>query len=267
MSAPLRIGAVPFLNGRPLTAWFAQPECHDSVELVTDVPSRLAVLLDHGELDVAMVSSIEAFRNPRILVLPGISISADGPVWSVKVFSNVPFASIRTLATDSSSLTSAALARILLQERYGIAPNCMAMQPDPARMLDDCDAALLIGDRALMGFDARFVMDLGEAWREQTGLPFVYAMWMIVEASVASAAAEVLTRAKDWGVAHRHAIAAQWSAKTGMPERLATEYLMGIMRYDLDMKERAAMTRFVELCVAHGIVREPCPLRYADPAT
>ncbi len=264
MSAPLRIGAVPYLNGRPLTAWFEQPECRDNVTLTTEVPSRLAALLNDGQLDVAMVSSIEAFRNPRILALPDMSISANGPVRSVKVFSGVPLPSVRTLATDSGSLTSVALAQILLKEIHGVSAKCHTMAPEPSAMLSRCDAALIIGDRALMGYDAPYVMDLGEAWREHTGLPFVFAMWMIVDERIAESAHRALVRAKRWGMANKETIAADWSGKTGMPLPLAADYLANVMRYDLNGDERAAMTRFAELCVAHGIVRGPCRMRYAE---
>src|ERR1043165_8908308 len=131
----IRIGCVPYLNAKPLIAWFHTKDCDADVELIYEVPSSLADGLRERRLDVALLSTFEIFRNPDLRIVPGISISANGPVKSVRLFSNVPFDSIRTVALDTSSLTSCALIRILLQERYGIDPAYHSRAPDLDAML------------------------------------------------------------------------------------------------------------------------------------
>src|SRR5207244_9105718 len=118
--------------------------------------------LSDGSLDVSLVSTFELFRNPRLVVVPGISVSADGPAKSVRLFSKVPFDRIESVALDTSSLTSTALIRILLSERYNLNPAYIAHPPNVEAMLRECDAALLIGDLKLFDSPARHVMDLGE---------------------------------------------------------------------------------------------------------
>jgi chorismate dehydratase len=262
MSACLRVGGVPYLNGRPLTAWFEEPACDAPVELRLEVPSRLAKMLDRGELDVAMVSSIEAFRTAGKIVVPDMAIAADGPVRSVRLFSRVPLPDIRTLATDNGSLTSVALAQIILKLRYGIQPELTSIPPEPEVMLQACDAALLIGDRALMGVPTPHTLDLGAAWREHTGLPFVFAVWMMTSAERTAEAWEHLAQAKAWGVTHRQEIAEAWANKTGIPVHVASDYILNIMRYDLGDRERMALERFAELCSSLGIVQKPFPICY-----
>ena len=135
-------------------------------------------MLREGELDVANCSIFESFQNPDITIIPNISISAYGAVKSVRLFSRVPLSDIRSVALDSSSLTSAALIQILLAELHGIEPRYKNFPPDLELMLDACDAGLLIGDLKLFDFhDGTQEYDLGQDWLELTGLPFVYAAW------------------------------------------------------------------------------------------
>src|SRR5579862_4683940 len=118
--ATLRIGCVPYLNAKPLIDWFHSDECDADAEVVYAVPSELAIQLESGLLDVALVSTFEMFRSPDLVLLPGISISADGPVRSVRLFSTRPISIIRSVALDTSSLTSTALTRIILSEAYDL---------------------------------------------------------------------------------------------------------------------------------------------------
>src|SRR5579872_3027459 len=142
-SAPLRIGCVPYLNAKPLIHWFHTPACDVHAQVVYAVPADLARLLREGQLDVALVSTIELFQTPDLVVIPDISISADGPVKSVRLFSCRPYDRISSVALDTSSLTSAGLIRILLAERYGLTPRYVPHGPDLDRMLSVCDAGLI----------------------------------------------------------------------------------------------------------------------------
>src|SRR5262249_35153908 len=146
------------------------------IDLLLDVPSRLADLLAEGRLDVALIPAIEYFRSGTYSVVPGISIASNGPVLSVTLFSRVPWAGIRRVALGGGSPPSAALAQVLLQKRYGVRPEVVPLPMDRAAEEADADAVLLIGDRAmracLPGF--RYGFDLGQEWTDWTGLPFVY---------------------------------------------------------------------------------------------
>src|SRR5439155_25479107 len=150
-------------------------------ELILDVPSRLADRLAVGELDVALIPIIEYFRGGSYTVVPNISIASRGPVLSVTLFSRVPWASIRRVALDVGSRTSAALTQILLRKRYGVEAELLPLPPERDAETVDADAVLLIGDRAmracLPGFE--FAFDLGQEWHDWTGLPFVYAFWAV----------------------------------------------------------------------------------------
>jgi len=170
------VGAVTYLNSRPL--YDCLPELASNVELVVDLPSRLAAGLAAGRLDVALVPSIESFRTPGYTIVSDACVACNGPVWSIKLFSRVPVEQIRTLALDEGSLTSAALVRILLAERFGKTPELEQLPIGCSLEDSPADAVLLIGDRAIRPASRQFklVWDLGEEWSQWTGLPFVFAM-------------------------------------------------------------------------------------------
>src|SRR6266852_565142 len=121
MSGPIRVGAVNYLNTKPLI--YELPLLAPEAELVLDVPSRLADRLSEGSLDVALIPVIEYFRAGSYSLLPSIAIASRGPVLSVTLFSRVPWPEIRRVALDEGSRTSAVLTEILLRTRYGIHPE------------------------------------------------------------------------------------------------------------------------------------------------
>ena len=176
MKARFRVGCVPYVNARPLVACFDQP--NEFVEVVYDVPSRLPALLDSGEVDAILVSSIEYLRREDLVIAADVGIMSNGPVASVRMLSKVPLEEIQTLALDESSMTSNMLAQIILAER-GVRPSLVTMEPDQAAMLAACDACVLIGDKGLEADGTGLVdVDLGAAWTEMTGEPFVWALWL-----------------------------------------------------------------------------------------
>ena len=140
----MRIGAVSYLNTKPLVYGLA--ELAPQHELVFDLPSRLADDLAAGRLDVALIPSIEFFKNPTYTIISDACIACRGPVRSVKLFSRVPPTDIRTLALDEGSRTSAALVRILLRKRFGIEPTFVPLPIDARPESVAADALLLIGD-------------------------------------------------------------------------------------------------------------------------
>ena len=164
MSGSVRIGAVAYLNSKPLIEGIEQlaPQCRLSLA----VPSQLADQLASGQLDIALIPVIEYFRNPHYQLVSDACVSCRGPVRSVKLFSRVPIGNISSLALDVGSRTSIGLVKLLLLQRYGVQPQeCglpMAVQPDAM----DADAILLIGDRAMQSPPGKWevVWDLGEEW-------------------------------------------------------------------------------------------------------
>lgn len=251
------IGSVPYLNARPLVRWFRDtPEGRASgVRVIEAVPSALAGMLERGELAAAMVSSFELFRRSHLRFAPGVAVAADGPVLSVRMLSKVPIADIGSVALDTSSLTSTALLKILLAERYDLRPRYLPAAPDLDGMLAGADAALLIGDAGYRDYDpALHVLDLGAEWRELTGLPFVYALWLGSPERLTPEVVAALGRAKEWGAVHREEIACSEYARLGETYERVHHYLTRIMRYDLGPRELEALRLFGEKARRQGLL-------------
>ena len=261
----LRVGAVSFLNTKPLIYPLLNEDIQTDIALSVDVPSRVATLLSEGELDVGLIPIIEYFRakpsGTDYCVLPDISIASHGSVKSIQLFSRVPISDIRCIALDTSSRTSVALLKILLAEKYGVSPAFTTCAPTviPGAVLQNrqCppfEAVLLIGDPALrhLGSTA-YSVDLGEAWYRLTGLPFVYACWVARgEASLADLP-EVLRQSKTLGIAQIPEIARLEAGKLGLPENLCLDYLQNRIKYDLGESEIAGIEHFYKYAVKNNL--------------
>src|SRR5262249_26905080 len=168
-----------------------------------DFPSRLADRLASGDLDVALIPVVEYFRAGTYSIVPGVSIASRGPVLSVTLFSRVPCPEIQSVALDEGSRTSAALARILLEKRYGVRPQTVQLPIGVAADDMSTDAVMLIGDRAmkacLPGFAHAY--DLGQEWFDWTGLPFVYAVWAVRAGTDLRGVDRALRACRDYGLA------------------------------------------------------------------
>jgi chorismate dehydratase len=249
----IRVGAVNYLNTRPLICDLGSlaPE----VELVLDVPSRLAELLARGELDVGLIPVIEYFRTGCYSIIPGISIASRGPVLSVTLFSRVPWAGIRRVALDAGSRTSAALTQILLRRRYGVNPEVVPLPLDHEAEDSDADAVLLIGDRAmracLPGFAQAY--DLGQEWFDWTGLPFVYAFWAVRPGADLGPVPEALEQARQRGLARVGLIAHQEAPRLGLDAGFCRRYLSTILHFDLGPRELAGLEHYYRLAGELGL--------------
>jgi chorismate dehydratase len=225
------------------------------VRVIEAAPSELARRLHGGELACALVSSIELFRRPDLTFAPGIGIVADGPVHSVRLFSRVPIPQITSVALDTSSLTSVALLKIVLAEQFGLAPRYVPESPNLAVMLDRADAGLLIGDAGYREYDASLhVLDLGAAWKELTGLPFVYALWIGTPARLTPGLASALVRARDWGIEHRDEIAAREFGPLNETHERVRHYLRDVMRYHVGPREIEALRLFGKKAREHDLL-------------
>ena len=199
LSITMKLGTVPFLNARPLTIAL---EGNSQVELVVEPPSKLAQMLTRGELDGALVSSFALFQMPGARFVPGVGIASHGPVESIRLYCRKPADSLRRVGLDSWSLAATNMARVYLKHRWGAEPAFVPIDPTkPPREDESLDAFLLIGDNALREPPGEhYVLDLGEEWRNFTGLPFVYALWVFRPGAGDAEAAALLQNAKKEGV-------------------------------------------------------------------
>ncbi|MDQ2800923.1 MAG: menaquinone biosynthesis protein [Armatimonadota bacterium] len=251
------IGSVPYLNEKPLTRWFREAEAGrtSGIEVVYAVPSALARMLAAGEIAAALVSSFEYFRTPGYEIVPGVSISGQDHIESVRAFSRLAWRKTESLALDTSSLTSAALLQIILAEQQDSHPAYLHHAPDLKAMLQVADAALLIGDKGWLADDAGLnVLDLGHAWRRLTGLPFVYAVWLARPENVTPQLTEALRRAKEWGQTQFDVIAEEEAARLNCPADWCRHYLADIMDYDLEEQHRRALDTFGTKALSHGLL-------------
>lgn len=262
MRPALRIGLVRYLNAKPLCHTLAErlPEA----ELLMDLPSRLAVGLGAGQLDVAMIPSVEYLRGIKsygYVALPGVAIATNGPVRSVKLLSHVPFGRIRRLALDEGSRTSQALCRVWLKGVHGVEPEILEELPIGIPPEEStADAVLVIGDRAMRLPEERFhaVVDMGEAWKSWTGLPFVFALWVARPRAGLDLdwLTRVLSECRDEGLKNAGEIAVEQAPKLGLSVEECVFYLTKQLSYGLNEPELAGLRLFATKAEAMGLVPE-----------
>ena len=230
-----------------------------------DYPSRLADQLGRGELDIALIPSIEYFRGAAsgYEVLPGFAIAARGAVRSVKLFGRVPFGQVERLALDAGSRTSQALARVWLDAAHGVRPRRIEPLPMGVPPQEStADAVLVIGDRAMKVPDDAFLeaVDLGDAWFTLTGLPFVFALWVARPGVDLGDLPAALERCRAEGLADAGGIAAEHGPRLGLDQATCLEYLTRVLSYDLGEPELAGLRLFARKAAALGLAPEGADL-------
>ncbi len=252
-SNQLRIGAVSYLNTKPLV--FGLEQLSSRVNLIFDLPSRLADGLAAGQFDVALIPSIEFFQDPSYSIVSDACIACRGPVWSVKLFSRVPMSRIRTLALDEGSRTSAALVRILLKQRFNVEPETSPLPIGAEATSAIADAVLLIGDRAMHMPRGDFVeiWDLGDEWCRWAKLPFVFAMWVARGGAELGELPAVLEQARDAGVRCLPEIAEREATAAGLTTDACLAYLRDNLHFFLGPRERRGLELFREHAVQFGL--------------
>lgn len=254
MSCPLRIGAVNYLNTRPLI--YGLQRAAPDMELVLDVPSRLADGLADGRYDLALIPSIEFLREPTYVAVSDAAIACRGPVLSVKLLGRVAPDRVRTLALDEGSRTSVALVRILLHQRYGLDPQLTGLPLGASPAESTADAVLVIGDRAMHspGGPWAFVWDLGDEWFRATALPFVFAMWTARAGFDVSAIETRLSEVRDDGVAHLEEIARAEGPRLGLTVPQCLAYLRDNLHFTLGPRELQGLEKFRALAAELELV-------------
>jgi chorismate dehydratase len=250
----VRIGAVGYLNARPLT--WALDRDPERWAIRYDLPAVCASLLQAGDVDLGLTPSIEYLHAPDYRFVPGIGIGSRGAVTSVAIFSTRPISDVRTIALDTSSRTSVALTRVLCHDWFEIAPEFVPQGPSLEAMTAAHDAALLIGDPALEADAAALGLtkiDLGEAWLAMTGLPFVYAAWTGRPGAVTAGDVRALQVARDEGLANIPAIAAEYAPGNAAHQARAAAYLRDNVRYELGPDEVAGLQLFLDRAAALGL--------------
>ena len=252
----IRAGAVSYLNTRPLVFGIEQGLGADRLELSYHVPSVLASRMAAGELDLALLPIIELARIPNLVVVPGLAIGSLGNCRSVLLVAKKPLAEVRSVALDPESRTSNALCRILCAEAWGISPAFVDGPRDLALALQEHDAAVRIGDKALFAPlpQGTIAYDLGGAWTARTTLPFVFAVWATRPGVIDRATYEILHASRRAGAAVLPEIGADYTWNGRQYPELALTYLRDAMRYRLGDPEVGAMRRFLAAAAELGVI-------------
>ncbi len=254
----MRIGSVPYINALPLTYGL-------DAEVVKLPPVALAKLLGSGKLDVAVAPSATLFGGHGLSVVPGICIGSDGPVKSVRLYHSCEISKIRKVAVDIESKTGALLVRVILAEKYGTSPEYVASpRGDLGESAEDYDAELLIGDKALAHDERLGFIDLGEEWKELTGLPFVFAFWVVRSGFEDPGLIGKLTRAKEEGLENLDEII---EGLPGIDPEALREYLSDNIKYDLNDDYLEGFRAFNKSLLRMGLVEREFEVRMYGAGT
>jgi len=222
-------------------------------------------MLARGLVEAALVPVIDYHRIPEIVVVPDVCVGARSRVLSVVIVTRgLELKDVRSVALDTSSRTSAALIEIIFREFLGTLPEWRPAAPDLKLMLDESDAALLIGDPAMVPREGLRVYDLASLWREYTGLGFVFAMWMARESAADRVAAVDFRGARGEGLRHVDEIVADYEAVLGLPPEELRAYLLDNISFELDAEMRQGLNLFYELARKHKVISDLRPLRMID---
>jgi chorismate dehydratase len=272
----LHISAISFLNTAPLMWDFENGETaarlRQSFDIGYTIPSRCAEQLKEGSADIGIIPVAAYTVIPDLVIVPDVAIAAKNKVRSILLVSKVAIDKIRSVATDDSSRTSAALVEIYLRKFVGIDPGFSRQKPNLKEMLQWHDAALLIGDPALQAqTSGYFVYDLAEEWNRWTGRPFVFAFWAVRKAALAGRngepnIAQVFQQSRDNGLKHIPEIAANWSPKLGLSPGLISDYLTNNVDYALDAENMEGLRLFYRYGAEVGVFARMPALEFLEQA-
>lgn len=275
---PLRISAISFLNTAPLMWDFEHEpttELTNNFEISYTVPSACASALANGTADIGIIPVFTYAQIPNLVVVPDVAIASRGRVRSIVLVSKKPLEDLETVAADTSSRTSVALAEVMLQKWYGGKRHFVPMEPDLTTMLDKCDAALIIGDPALLIETAAIkvngaqVYDLAELWVKHTGNPFVFAVWAVREDSLRQCkpgldVTGIFQRSRDRGLRPESiaAISHDWAPRLGLSAGSISNYLRENIHYYLDAACLNGLTSFFQYSRDCGLIEKVPEMTY-----
>ena len=268
----LRIAAISFLNPAPLLWDFehapASQRLMERYDVRYTLPSQCAAQLASGEADLGLIPIAALATMPEVAAVPGCTIASLYAVRSIQLVlkPGIILATIKTLATDAASRSSAAYVRTILREFYGVTPHVHEEDADLPAMLCTSDAALLIGDPALLALEHRtdFVdhtwIDIAMLWRQHTGLPWVAAVWAVRPESLTRCGITRdgliadLTTSRDHGLAHVEDLVREWTPRLPLPAETIRSYLTSNIHYTLDAACLTAIERFYQLAAAAEVL-------------
>jgi chorismate dehydratase len=279
----LRISIVQYLNTAPLVRGFTHGPLRGKYQLSFTVPSQCAEALRAGEVDIAIIPAIELQRIDGLVVLPDLSIASKKSVRSLLLVSKKPIHEVCRIALDRSSRSTQALVRMLCAKRWQITPEFFETDPDLPAMLQQADAALLIGDPALriainsepnakrdaggeLLFPAEiaglpnssplFLYDIVEKWRAMTSLPAVLAVWAARPAAVAPEVVRDFQDSLAFGMQHISEISAEASRELNLPAQKIARYLSENIDYSLDEENLRGLNRYFLYAAELGLIPE-----------
>ena len=287
---PVRISIVEYLNTAPLVRGFTHGPLRGKYELSFTVPSQCAEALRSGAVDVAIIPAIEYQRIPDLVILPNLSIASKKSVRSLLLVSKKPIQEVARIALDRSSRSTQALTRILCEKRWHIKPEFFEAAPDLPAMLEQADAALLIGDPALRlaiacapkaqrdvsgeivspatlaGFakpGPLFIYDIVEKWHSLTSLPAVLAVWAARREFVTPQLVQDFQDSLAYGLQHVDAIASEAAVEMKLPAGELRRYLLENIDYHLDEENLRGLTRYYQLAAELGLIPRVNPVALA----
>lgn len=237
-----RVGAVSYLNAKPLVYGFEKGLMQDSIHLSFDFPSKIAYQLIHDEIDIGLIPVAAIPHLKEYHIISDFCIGTDGEVASVCLFSDVPLQNIESVLLDYQSRTSVMLLQILLKEYWRVSPNIIISESGYESKISGTTAGLVIGDRAfIQRKKSKFHFDLGLAWKEMTGLPFVFAAW-VSNKKLSDLFIKNFNDATSLGLSHKKEIS------TSIPygEYDLLKYYEDNISYELNLSKRNALKLFLE---------------------
>jgi chorismate dehydratase len=269
-----KISIVKYLNAMPLAWGILEGPQKAGFAPVLSTPAECAEQLARGAVDIGLIPSIEFQRIKGSRIVPGPVVASLYQVRSVILVSVMPLWKVKTVACDSGSRTSVALAKIIFSEFYHTHPDFTPAEPNLAAMLAHSDSALLIGDNALkfmeqndnpnldsqkpmvrLGSEPLEVFDLAERWRFLTGLPFVFAFWAVRDGFKDPGIVDKLKASRDYGVANIPTIAERYSESVQIKKDFIQAYLEKNVHYYMDQSCLDALQLFYEKAATVGSIK------------
>jgi chorismate dehydratase len=290
---PVRISIVEYLNTAPLVRGFTHGPLRGKYELSFTVPSQCAEQLRSGAVDVAIIPAIEYQRIPDLVILPNLSIASKKSVRSLLLVSKKPIQEVTRIALDRSSRSTQALTRILCEKHWNIKPEFFEAAPDLPAMLQQADAALLIGDPALQlaiacapgarrqaqgdfvspaslaglsGNRSVYIYDIVEKWRAMTNLPAVLAVWAARQEAITPQLVQDFQESLAFGLQHVDAIASEAAEEMKLLAADLRRYLLENIDYHLDEENLRGLTRYYEFAAELGLIPEVRGIALASDA-
>lgn len=288
---PLRISIVEYLNTAPLVRGFTHGPLRGKYELSFTVPSQCAEALKAGAADVAIIPAIEYQRIEGLVLLRGLAIASKKSVRSLLLIAKKPIREVQRIALDKSSRSTQSLTRILCAKRWNISPEFFEAEPNLQAMLQQADAALLIGDPALrvsldaessarrnasgdlacagasVGLDSLpnlFVYDIVEKWRAMTSMPAVLAVWAARRGVVTTEIARDFHDSLAFGMQHLDDICGDASKSMGLPSTKLRRYLTENIDYNLDAENLQGLRRYFDLAAELGLISKAGGIEFAE---